>query len=64
MQKTFHSFIKNEKERKYIAFFWKERVPNPAFSLIKLLQYNSGPKHTLNIITRHYKLLLDIISCS
>ena len=29
MQKMFRSFIKNGKERKNIAFFWKERVPNP-----------------------------------
>ena len=29
MQKTFRSFIKNGKERKNVAFFWKERVPNP-----------------------------------
>ena len=30
MQKMFRSFIKNGKERKNVAFLWKERVPNPA----------------------------------
>ena len=30
MQKTFHSFIKNGKERKNVAFFKKEQMPNPA----------------------------------
>ena len=30
MQRTTHSFIKNEKELKNAAFFWKEQMPNPA----------------------------------
>ena len=30
MQRTPHSFIKNAKEHKNVAFFWKERLPNPA----------------------------------
>ena len=30
MQRTPRSFIKNGKERKNVAFFWKERMPNPA----------------------------------
>ena len=29
MQRTFHSFEKNAKERENVAFFWKERMPNP-----------------------------------
>ena len=29
-QRTPHSFKKNTKERKNVAFFWKERLPNPA----------------------------------
>ena len=29
MQRTKHSFIKNAKERKNVAFFWKEHMPNP-----------------------------------
>ena len=33
MQKKFRSFIKNGKERKNVAFIWKERVANPDFSL-------------------------------
>ena len=35
MQRTPHSFIKNVKERKNVAFFWKERMPNPVISLNK-----------------------------
>ena len=31
MQRTPHSFIKIAKERKNVAFFWKEHMPNPAF---------------------------------
>ena len=30
MQRTLRSFIKNVKERENVAFFWKERMPNPA----------------------------------
>ena len=30
MQRTPRSFIKNAKERKNVAFFWKEHLPNPA----------------------------------
>ena len=33
-QRSFRSFIKNGKERKNVAFFWKERIPNPGFSYI------------------------------
>ena len=29
MQRTPHSFIKHAKECKNVAFFWKERSPNP-----------------------------------
>ena len=29
MQRAPHAFIKNEKERKNVAFFWKEQMPNP-----------------------------------
>ena len=29
MQRTKRSFIKNAKERKNVALFWKERMPNP-----------------------------------
>ena len=29
MQRTPRSFIKNAKERKNVAFFWKEHLPNP-----------------------------------
>ena len=29
MQRMPHSFIKNGKECKNVAFFWKERMPNP-----------------------------------
>ena len=32
MQSMFHSFEKNAKERENIAFFWKERMPNPAIN--------------------------------
>ena len=28
-QKTFRSFINDRKERKNVAFFFKERMPNP-----------------------------------
>ena len=31
-QRTPRSFIKKGKERKNVAFFWKERMPNPAVS--------------------------------
>ena len=31
MQRTKHSLIKNSKERKKVAFFWKECLPNPGF---------------------------------
>ena len=31
MQRTFRSFIKNGNESKNVAFFWKERMPNPAY---------------------------------
>ena len=42
MQKMFRSFIKNGKERKNIAFFWKEGVPNPAlYSSIAQIQSKS-----------------------
>ena len=27
---------KNEKERKNVAFFWKERMPNPATELLDI----------------------------
>ena len=30
-QRTPRSFIKNAKERKNVAFFWKERMPFPAY---------------------------------
>ena len=30
MQRTPRSFIKNVKERKNVAFFWKKRMLNPA----------------------------------
>ena len=30
MQRTPRSFLKNAKECKNVAFFWKKRMPNPA----------------------------------
>ena len=33
MQKTFRSFIKKGKECKNVAFFWKERMPNPSMEV-------------------------------
>ena len=38
--RTFHSFEKNTKERKNVSFFWKERMPNPAY-----LTFNSIRMH-------------------
>ena len=31
MQRMFRSFEKNTKERENVAFFWKERMPNPGY---------------------------------
>ena len=36
--RTFRSFEKNAKEGENIAFFWKERMPNP-ISLFVLILY-------------------------
>ena len=41
MQRTKWSFIKNTKERKNVAFFWKECMLNPALKQ-KKLQYCWG----------------------
>ena len=35
MQRTPHSYLKNGKERKNVALFWKERMPNPAKKVYK-----------------------------
>ena len=37
MQRMFRSFEKNAKERENVAFFWKERMPNPGNSIIGFL---------------------------
>ena len=43
MQRTPHSFIKNGKECKNVAFFWKERMPNPVvYTLCVLFVYLVG----------------------
>ena len=36
-QRTKHSSIKSAKKRKKIAFFWKERMPNPGAGPQKML---------------------------
>ena len=33
--RLFHFFIRNGKECKNVAFFWKERMPNPAFFYVQ-----------------------------
>ena len=40
-QRTLHSFLKNGKERKNVAFFWKERVPNPAYGKVLGVFFNT-----------------------
>ena len=38
-----HSFIKNAKERKNVAFFWKKRLPSPVqFTIVKYTDDRAG----------------------
>ena len=47
MQRRPRSFIKNGKERKNIAFFWKERMPNPGGRLTVAGAVLSSPLYVL-----------------
>ena len=58
MQKTFCSFIKNGKERKNVALFWKERMPNSEngplqYALVTNI-YKNGPQQ-FALVTNIYK---------
>ena len=52
------SFIKNGKEHKNVAFFWKERMPNPAITVLyfdgKLFKVSKKP----SIITVGVRLII------
>ena len=53
-QKMFRSFIKNGKERKNVAFFWKERMPNPTYNMASPLT-RGDPGYQIKQVCMLYK---------
>ena len=63
MQRMPRSFIKNIKERKKVAFFWKEQMPNPGSlgntSLLELvLNLSSSLMTTVSWVSLSHLFLL------
>ena len=53
MQRTLRSFINNVKERKNVAFFWKELMPNPAVFVVKFCI--NGDFKIINILYQEHR---------